>query len=147
MSTTTKPGPPNVPDIDAVLRQRLTGPPPAPEEPAPRQAPGPAALAPQAEPDTDDYDDDLQPAAPRPVVTTVGRAGRGKSNALFYMTTATAEALAEFAKDVFHDSRGAVQQWQVIEAVIRPGLTPAARARVLRKLGVTPPPPSKDPST
>jgi hypothetical protein len=139
MSKTGAVGPPSVPDLDEVLRNRLSGGTPEPPAPPPVAAPSPSREQPRAivEPEADD---ELFPDEPAPQgsrgATQVGRAGRGKVNALLYMSSTYADELAKFADDVFHGTRGAVKRWQVIDAVVRPGLTEAGKARILKRLGV-----------
>lgn len=142
MSKTSAVGPPSVPDLDEVLRNRLSGGTPEPPEPPaqpPAAAPSPSREQPRAAAEPEG-DDELLPDEPAPQgsrgATQVGRAGRGKANALLYMSSAYADQLAQFADDVFHGTRGAVKRWQVIDAVVRPGLTEAGKARILKRLGV-----------
>lgn len=140
MSKTSAVGPPSVPDLDEVLRNRLSGGTAEPPTPPPAAAPSPSREQPRAvaEPEADDdevFSDEPAPQGSRGA-TQVGRAGRGKANALLYMSSAYADDLARFADDVFHGTRGAVKRWQVIDAVVRPGLTDAGKARILKRLGV-----------
>lgn len=140
MSKTSAVGPPSVPDLDEVLRNRLSGGTPEPPAQAPPPAPAPPAseqprAAAEPEPDDELLSDEPAPQGSRGA-TQVGRAGRGKVNALLYMSSTYADDLAQFADDVFHGTRGAVKRWQVIDAVVRPGLTEAGKARILKRLGV-----------
>ena len=80
----------------------------------------------------DDAEEYLPPAR------TVGRAGRGMANAVFYMTAASQAALNQFADDAFFSSRGRIRRWEAIEAVLRPAMTPAALARAQKRLGLPP---------